>query len=175
MITNAIKNQCILESKDYFLVKHPDRVKQLGEVFTPTELVLEILEQLPTTVWEDGKTYLDPTCGNGQFLSAVLIIKIALGHKETLSTIYGVDFMQDNVNECQQRLLDIAGDTPANRKIVKHNIRQGDGLLPGAYDFKTQEEEELMFDGGLKIEKKKKEKKPVVKEPTQELPDSLFG
>ena len=132
MITNKEKEQCILESKNYFLVKHPDRVKQLGEVFTPTKLVLEILEQLPTTVWEQGKTYLDPTCGNGQFLAAVLIIKLSLNHNDALSTIYGVDIMQDNVDECRQRLIDIAGDTPANWAIVEHNILCKDGLT---YDY----------------------------------------
>jgi hypothetical protein len=132
VITDYAKEQCVLESKDYFLVKHPDRVKQLGEVFTPTELVLEILDQLPTEVWEDGKTYLDPTCGNGQFLAPVLIIKMDLGHKDPLATIYGVDIMQDNVDECRQRLIDIAGDTPSNWEIVRNNIRCEDGLK---YDY----------------------------------------
>jgi hypothetical protein len=54
MLSPEIKESCLNESKDYFLVKHPDRVKLLGEVFTPTELVLEILDQLPQEVWEDG-------------------------------------------------------------------------------------------------------------------------
>lgn len=138
MISDYAKEQCILESKDYFLVKHPDRVKELGEVFTPTELVLEILDQLPEQVWEDGKTYLDPTCGNGQFLAAVLIIKMELGHSNPLSTIYGVDIMQDNVNECRQRLIDIAGDTPNNWEIVRNNIRCKDGLT---YDYGFEPEE----------------------------------
>lgn len=132
MIPNVIKEQCVLESKDYFLVKHPDRVKQLGEVFTPTELVLEILDQLPQEVWEDGKTYLDPTCGNGQFLAAVLIIKQSLNHNNPLAVIYGVDIMQDNVDECRQRLIDIAGNTTKNWEIVKHNILCKDGLT---YDY----------------------------------------
>ena len=160
MITDAIKEQCILESKDYFLVKHPDRVKDLGEVFTPTPLVLEILEELPVTVWEPAKTYLDPTCGNGQFLAAVLIIKMALGHTDALSTIYGVDLMQDNVDECRQRLIDIAGDTPANWKIVKHNIRCEDGLTYD-YSFKTAEEE--LTTGESKYVKPKKVKVEEVK------------
>lgn len=132
MISDQSKEQCILESRDYFLIKHPDRVKQLGEVFTPTELVLEILDQLPNTVWEEGKTYLDPTCGNGQFLAPVLIIKMAFDHINPLSTIYGVDIMQDNVDETRQRLIDIAGDTPENWSIVKNNIRCEDGLK---YDY----------------------------------------
>ena len=137
MISDQSKEQCILESKDYFLVKHPDRVKQLGEVFTPTELALEILDQLPPEVWQDGKTYLDPTCGNGQFLAAVLIIKMELGHPNPLSTIYGVDIMQDNVDECRQRLIDIAGDTPGNWEIVRNNIRCEDGLT---YDYSFDKE-----------------------------------
>ena len=132
MITNIIKERCILESKDYFLIKHPERATLLGEVFTPTPLVLEILEQLPATVWDEGKTYLDPTCGNGQFLAAVLIIKLSLNHNDALSTIYGVDIMQDNVDECRQRLIDIAGNTPANWAIVEHNILCKDGLT---YDY----------------------------------------
>lgn len=132
MILNNIKESCIHESKDYFLVKHPDRVKLLGEVFTPTELVLEILDQLPIEVWDDGKTYLDPTCGNGQFLSAVLIIKQSLNHINPLETIYGVDIMQDNVDECRQRLIDIAGSNAHNWDIVTHNILCKDGLT---YDY----------------------------------------
>jgi hypothetical protein len=171
MITNTIKEQCILESKYYFLVKHHDRVKDLGEVFTPTPLVLEILEQLPHTVWEPLKTYLDPTCGNGQFLAAVLIIKMALGHTDALSTIYGVDLMQDNVDECRQRLIDIAGDTPANWKIVTHNIRCEDGLTYD-YSFKTVEEEQKFFDG--KLEAPKKIKKIKVADTPKELPSNLF-
>ena len=172
MIADAFKEQCILESKDYFLVKHPDRVKDLGEVFTPTPLVLEILEQLPATVWDAGKTYLDPTCGNGQFLSAVLIIKMALGHKDALSTIYGVDLMQDNVDECRQRLIDIAGDTPANRKIVTHNIRCEDGLTYD-YSFKTIEEETALFDA--KLVPDKKVKKVKVKDTPTDLPSNYFS
>jgi len=132
MITDAIKEQCILESKDYFLIKHPDRIKDLGEVFTPTGLVLEILSQLPNTIWEQGKSYLDPTCGNGQFLAAVLIIKLELGHTDALGTIYGVDIMPDNVAETRQRLIDIAGDNPKNWEIVNNNILCKDGLT---YDY----------------------------------------
>jgi len=132
MIPNKAKQKYLEESRSRLLTKSENRIKSWGEVFTPTELVLEILDQLPDQVWEDGKTYLDPTCGNGQFLAAVLIIKMALGHTNPLSTIYGVDIMQDNVDECRQRLIDIAGDTPENWEIVRNNIRCEDGLK---YDY----------------------------------------
>lgn len=156
----SIVTRCNGESIGHNLIRHPARVKDLGEVFTPTPLVLEILAQLPDTVWGAGKTYIDPTCGNGQFLSAVLIIKMALGHTDALSTIYGVDLMQDNVDECRQRLIDIAGDTPANWKIVKHNIRCEDGLTYD-YSFKTVEEE--LTTGESKYVKPKKVKVEEVK------------
>ena len=132
MISELIKKVCIEESIDYFRVKHPERERLLGEVFTPTPVVLDMLENLPNFTWDIDKKFLDPTCGNGQFLAAVLIIKMSLGHTDALSTIYGVDIMQDNVDECRQRLLDIAGDTPANRAIVGHNILCKDGLT---YDY----------------------------------------
>lgn len=172
MIPDQIKEQCILESKDYFLVKHPSRVKKLGEVFTPTELVLEILDQLPNQVWEDGKTYLDPTCGNGQFLSAVLIIKMELGHKNPLSTIYGVDIMQDNVDECRQRLIDIAGDTPENWATVRNNIRCEDGLK---YDYSFTKEPTLAETFCKDAVAPKKEKKTPVKVENTISDSPLFG
>ena len=136
--------------------------KEAGEVFTPPELVIEILKQLPPEVWEDGKTYLDPTAGDGNFLAAVLIIKQELGHKNLLSTIYGVDIMQDNVDECRQRLIDIAGDTPANWKIVKNNIRCEDGLK---YDYSFTKEptiEETLQKTSTAPKKQKKVKPATV-------------
>lgn len=172
MISDKAKEQCILESKDYFLVKHPDRVKQLGEVFTPTELVLEILDQLPSTVWEDGKTYLDPTCGNGQFLAAVLIIKQGLGHTNPLATIYGVDIMQDNVDECRQRLIDIAGDTPENWDIVRNNIRCENGLT---YDYSFTKEITLAEALQKEATAPKKEKKKVEEVKDTVSNSDLFG
>lgn len=131
----TIKQLILDESKNTALIKSADRQKQLGEVFTPSDLVLEMLHKLPKEVWEEGKTFLDPTCGNGQFLAAALIIKMHLGHKDPLKTIYGVDIMKDNCKECAKRLLKIAGDTKENRKILNKHIRCKDGLTYD-YEFK---------------------------------------
>jgi type I restriction-modification system DNA methylase subunit len=84
------------------------RVKATGEVFTPTPLVQEVLDQLPQEQFADTtKTFLDPSCGDGQFLGEVLIRKMENGStfEQALSTIYGVDLMQDNVELCRERLL----------------------------------------------------------------------
>lgn len=120
------------------------RVKATGEVFTPTPLVQEILDQLDPTMFTDpAKTFLDPTCGDGQFLGEVLIRKIENGStfEQALSTVYGVDMMQDNVDLCRNRLLCGREDL---RHIVERNIVCHDGL---SYNYTFGENE--TFGGGL--------------------------
>jgi hypothetical protein len=108
------------------------RVKATGEVFTPTPLVQEMLDQLPPEVFFDpAKTFLDNSCGDGQFLGEVLIRKMENGStfEQALSTVYGVDLMQDNVAECRRRLL--CGRTDLEH-IVRTNIVCHDALI---YDY----------------------------------------
>jgi hypothetical protein len=104
------------------------RVKATGEIFTPTPLVQELLDKLNPDLFTDpDKTILDPTCGDGQFLSEALIRKLEAGidFEQALSTIYGVDLMEDNVKLCQDRLLCGREDL---RHIVEQNIVCHDGL-----------------------------------------------
>jgi len=118
------------------------RVKATGEVFTPTELVREMLEQIPIEQFQDPfKTFLDNSCGDGQFLGEVLIkkvqeleknnIPIDQGFEIALRTIYGVDLMIDNVDLCRERLL--CGQDHL-RHVVEKNIYQDDGLK-FSYEF----------------------------------------
>ena len=126
------------------------RVKSTAEVFTPTPLVQDVLDQLPQELFVDAtKTFLDNSCGDGQFLSEVLIRKMEHGStfKQALSTIYGVDLMEDNVTLCRDRLL--CGQEQY-RHIVEQNIVCHDALT---YDYnfngtsKTDQEliKELFF------------------------------
>lgn len=104
------------------------RVKATGEVFTPTPLVQEILDQLPIAQFTDpSKTFLDPACGDGQFLGEVIIRKMEHGStfEQALSTTYGVELMQDNVDLCRERLLCGREDL---RHVVVRNIVVADGL-----------------------------------------------
>ena len=83
------------------------RTKSTGEVFTPTALVQEILDKLPIETFTDPTaTMLDPTCGDGQFLSEIIIKKMENGstYEQALNTTYGVDLMLDNCIECIKRL-----------------------------------------------------------------------
>ena len=87
-----------------------ERIKQTGEVFTSLELVDEILSKLPEEVWSPDKTFLEPSCGSGNFLVRIIAWKIWKGStaKEALETTFAVDFMEDNVLHAQQRTLTAA-------------------------------------------------------------------
>lgn len=127
-IINHIRNRSYMSGVE----REESRVKATGEVFTPTPLVQEVLDQLPQELFTDpNKTFLDPSCGDGQFLGEVLIRKIENGStlEQALSTIYGVDLMQDNVDLCRERLLCGREDL---RHIVEKNIVGHDGLT---YDY----------------------------------------
>jgi len=110
------------------------RIKQTAEVFTPTELVITMLDDLEKTDPEifsnPEKTFLDNSCGDGQFLSEIVIRKMersGCSLEQALSTTYGVEFMEDNVLECRKRL---AGPNPSPRilEIVQRNIVHHDAL-----------------------------------------------
>ncbi len=119
-----------LRNREYMsgVEREHNRVKATGEVFTPTPLVQEMLDQFEPEMFADpDKTFLDPSCGDGQFLSEVLIRKVESGidFEQALSTLYGVDLMPDNVKLCQDRLLCGREDL---RHIVEQNIVCHDGL-----------------------------------------------
>jgi len=123
------------------------RVKQTEEIFTPTELVrssLDLIEsQNPDMFKDTTKTFIDNSCGDGQFLGEVLIRKMENGStfEQALSTIYGVDLMQDNVDLCRERLLCGREDL---RHIVEKNIVCYDALT---YDYSFGETQ--TFGNGL--------------------------
>ena len=107
------------------------RQKETAEVFTPTPLVQEMLDNLSQELFEDStKTFLDPSCGDGQFLSEVIIRKMETSGctlEEALSTTYGVELMEDNVKLCKERL---AGPNPTQQiwDILDRNIVCADAL-----------------------------------------------
>lgn len=95
---------------------------------TPDKVVNEILDHLPLDVWIEGKTFIDPECGTGQFLMAVAERKITHGHANALESIYGTDISSEKIDKCRANLLAICGDTVENRVIVNNNIRCEDIL-----------------------------------------------
>jgi hypothetical protein len=151
--------------------RYTTRVKVTSEVFTPTTLVIEILNKFPQELFTDTtKTFLDPTCGDGQFLGEVLIRKMENGStfEEALSTTYGVDLMIDNVDLCRERLLCGWEDL---RHIVEQNIQQADGLKY-KYDFKpmtkTRKDKEDRLRRKAKKEAEKQKKLAEMEEQKKE-------
>ena len=126
-----------------------ERVKSTGEVFTPDDLVKTILgkiRDIDETAFTTPKTFLDPSCGDGQFLVWIVAMKITHGdlgklndknflmknihleYPKILSTVYGVDLMPDNVEKAINRLcLD-----DSHIAILEKNIRCENALN---YDF----------------------------------------
>jgi type I restriction-modification system DNA methylase subunit len=121
------------------------RIKATGEVFTPTPLVTEMLDQIdPAAYMNQNNTFIDSSCGDGQFLSEVLIRKLENGHdfETALSTIYGVDIMLDNVELCRERLL--CGHEEL-RHVVEANILVGNTLDPlASVPFQTKQDRARM-------------------------------
>jgi hypothetical protein len=145
------------------------RVKATGEVFTPTPLVRKILEKLPLEQFTDPtKTFLDNSCGDGQFLGEVLIRKMENGStfEQALSTIYGVDLMQDNVDECRKRLL-CGSQDPKHISTVEQNIYRADALK-FSYEFnpmsKTRRDSEQLHRRRAKKDKLAAEQARIIKE-----------
>lgn len=137
-----------------------ERIVKTAEVFTPLELVDDMLNLLPQEVFTDEtKTFLDNSCGDGQFLSEILIRKVSNGipFEKALSTIYGVDIMQDNVDLCRNRLL--CGQEQY-RHIVENNIVCTDALTYH-YAFNGEIEPKIDLLAHLKTPVKvKKPRKP---------------
>jgi type I restriction-modification system DNA methylase subunit len=117
------------------IVRTQQRIDKTGEIFTPIELVNEILDKLPIELFKDAdKTFCDPAAGDGNFLEQILLKKLQYSTDTTrcLKSIYGVELMQDNVDVCRARLLDITEHTQENIDIVEKNIVCANSLK---YDF----------------------------------------
>ena len=107
------------------------RIKFTSEVFTKTEDVQTCLDEFENDVWLDvNKKFIDPSCGDGQFLSEVVIRKMERSGctlEQALSTTYGVELMEDNVKLCKERL---GGPNPSEEilDILDKNIVCADAL-----------------------------------------------
>jgi hypothetical protein len=134
------------------LVKSKQRVADHGEVFTPSWMVEDMLDLVKSESERIDSRFLEPACGSGNFLRAVLTRKLRAvdtRYKKSeferrhyallaLTSIYGIELLADNVEECRKNLLDIfieflgATDTKvfsdAAANILRANIIHGDAL-----------------------------------------------
>jgi len=105
------------------LIKSKERKDEHGEVFTPPNIVKEMLDLLPHGIISDqSKTFLDPTCGNGNILVTILEERLNRGLDPLLSasTLYGIDIQPDNVQDTKDRLIKLV---PEASLIINKHIR----------------------------------------------------
>jgi len=136
--------------------KSKQRVTDHGEVFTAEREVNAMLDLVKQETERIDSRFLEPACGTGNFLIEILRRKLAVVKSRykrspddyeryaviAVSSIYGVDLLQDNIDECRSRLYDIFNaeysavckknanndSREAIIHILKHNIVCGDAL-----------------------------------------------
>jgi hypothetical protein len=103
------------------LTKSKDRIRDHGEVFTPDFIVNDMLDLVYQETQRIESRFLEPACGDGNFLVSILLRKITVVNKIykknqfdyersallAVSSVYGIDLLADNVSDAQQRLYDI--------------------------------------------------------------------
>jgi hypothetical protein len=134
------------------LVKSKQRIVDHGEVFTPSWMVNDMLDLVKVESERIDSRFLEPACGSGNFLMAVLKRKLTTvylkyGKSEferqhqalfALMCIYGIELLEDNAQECRANLLNIFADFllidpeskwyRAAQSVLDVNIIQGDAL-----------------------------------------------
>lgn len=91
-------------------IKSKKRVKEFAEVYTNEREVKAMCDLIPKETWDNiESTFLEPACGNGNFLVEIYARKLERCKDEkdglkALASIVGIDIQQDNVDESRLRL-----------------------------------------------------------------------
>lgn len=101
-------------------IKTRDRVRDLGEVYTNEREVKSMMDLVMDEGYKISSRFLEPACGNGNFLEEILkrkletVLKVSNGQKnfeyniiKSISSIYGIDICLDNVIESRERMVHI--------------------------------------------------------------------
>jgi hypothetical protein len=138
------------------LVISRQRVADHGEVYTSKREVNAMLDLVSSEAERIDSRFLEPACGTGNFLSEILqrklnIVKSRYSKSQieyeryailAISSIYGIDILEDNVQQCRTRLLEIFRNEYKNiyktstnpdclrsaKFILDRNIEWGDAL-----------------------------------------------
>lgn len=137
-------------------VRTKERVSNHGEVLTGHREVNAMLDLVKQETERIDSRFLEPACGDGNFLTVILERKLAVVEKRygrsqleferyavlAVSSIYGIDILPDNIGDCRQRLFAIFDTSytrlfkaackdkcrEAVRFILERNIIWGDAL-----------------------------------------------
>jgi len=117
-------------------IKDKSRVSNFGEVLTSKREVLDMLNLVNTETSRLDSRFLEPACGDGNFLTEVLNFKLNILEKnysknqyefekfsiQIFTSIYGIDILEDNIISARERLFNQYFDL-YNMKF-KSNINQ---------------------------------------------------
>lgn len=151
-------------------VKSKQRVQDHGEVFTNEREVNAMLDMVKQETERIESRFLEPACGDGNFLAEVLrrkltTVKRRYGKSQSdyekyafiaIGSIYGVELLNDNVRTCRDRLYGIFEDaylsvckknqTPkyldAIRYVLERNILNGNALSLKAVNEAAEDTDE---------------------------------
>lgn len=140
------------------IIKSEERVRKYGEVYTPMWLVNKMLDMLeeesPEAFSDIDKTFLEPACGNGNFLIEIFERKLKLCNTyqdglRALKSITAIDILPDNCEESRERLYNryckqFSDGREEAKAILKEQIICGDSLVI----MKEWAKEEYMRDLG---------------------------
>jgi len=143
------------------------RVVDHGEVFTAQREVNAMLDLVKQETENIESRFLEPACGKGNFLTEVLQRKLRVVEERykksrfdyeyyaviAITSIYGIDILEDNVKDCRERLFNIFDEKYTRlykdetkedcRKAVKYilekNIIWGDALNLKTVDKNPQD------------------------------------
>ena len=117
-------------------IKDKSRVSNFGEVLTSKREVLNMLNLVNTETSRLDSRFLEPACGDGNFLTEVLNFKLDILEKnysknqyefekfsiQIFTSIYGIDILEDNIISARERLFNQYFDL-YNKKF-KSNINE---------------------------------------------------
>ncbi len=146
----------VTDDKNEKQVVSKQRVADHGEVYTAKREVNAMLDLVKEETERIDSRFLEPACGNGNFLVEILNRKMEAVRKrfsknryeydlasvQAVSSMYGVELLPDNVEICRNRLLDqyletyrlhLTNDPSLEleqciRFLLKKNILCGDAL-----------------------------------------------
>lgn len=151
-MTKPSRNPDVEPENFMSLIKSKQRVADHGEVFTPDWCVDAMLDLVKDETERLDSRFLEPACGSGNFLTKILKRKLATveikyaksefdrNHYALLSLmcIYGIELLEDNIEECKEVLLEIFADYLKIDKgsalyscadfVLSQNIVHGDAL-----------------------------------------------
>ena len=117
-------------------VKSKQRVADHGEVLTGKREVNAMLDLVKQETERIDSRFLEPACGNGNFLTEILERKLRVVEERygksqldyeryailAVSSIYGIDILEDNVRQCRHRLYGVF-DCDYYSRLFKNRAR----------------------------------------------------